>query len=272
MARTGLQRSNFNTRTSNEIAAMVGKISGITRVHKFGTSSAIGTNLTPVAQGNVYQTPTVPVQIKAVSDAATDTAAGTGAQQIAVQGLDANWDEQTVFIEMNGLTDSATTTETFIRVYRAWVSRSGVYATVAVPSQDGIINILAADDTLYMVISVEPKVVTTVDYGVGQSECAAFTIPRKKQGVLLGYDIWINSGKVVDVLFTARMDANIVTPPYSGCMRVASRLVGLINDVSVHPVYPIAYYPPMTDMAVLAKGASSPAVACDFQLVLIDTP
>jgi len=98
-------------------------------VHKFGRNPSVSTNTAPEdvwAAGGLMVWPTQASTLTIVSDSANDSAAGSGAQQIRVEGLDENFDEIYELVELNGLT-SVATLHTFFRVDRAYVTRVGTY-------------------------------------------------------------------------------------------------------------------------------------------------
>lgn len=80
------------------------------------------------------------MRIKAGGNAA-DTAAGAGAREVTLIGLDASGNVVTEAIATNGISASSATTNSFIRLYRAYVSASGTYATAAAGSHTAAIVI-----------------------------------------------------------------------------------------------------------------------------------
>jgi len=70
------------------------------------------------------------LRIKAGGDA-LDTAAGAGAREVTLQGIDELGNEVTESLATAGASASAVTTNKFIRLYRAWVSSVGRYGTMA---------------------------------------------------------------------------------------------------------------------------------------------
>ena len=113
-------------------------------VAKFGRNESVGTSFEPVALGGVYQTPqaasATTLRIKSGGDS-NDTAAGSGARQVTLEGLDENFEEVSETVATNGASASSATTATFTRLYRVYVSESGTYATLAAGSHVGDIVI-----------------------------------------------------------------------------------------------------------------------------------
>lgn len=59
-----------------------------------------------------------------VSSSAFDSAAGVGVQALRIEGLDANWNEQTVIVVMNGTTN-VVTSESWIRINKVQAETTG---------------------------------------------------------------------------------------------------------------------------------------------------
>lgn len=78
-----------------------GLIPGHSILHKFGYGS-VGTSLTPVTSSLTYQTPTTATALEILSSDANDTAAGTGARTVTVEGLDGSGNPLTETVSMNG--------------------------------------------------------------------------------------------------------------------------------------------------------------------------
>ena len=80
-----------------------------------------------VGQSQNYPWPSAAATTTVVSDDVNDTAAGTGARTVHVQGLDANYMELTQIVTMNGTTPVELGTD-LIRVHRAWTGEAGAHA------------------------------------------------------------------------------------------------------------------------------------------------
>lgn len=201
-----------------------GLSTGIDVVNKFGSNASVGTSWTPITSAGVYQTPTAAVSLEFVSSDTGDALDDVGAHEITVEGLDANFNAQTVATAAHatdGLTAVAIT-GTWTRVFRAYVSKSGTYATSAAGSHVGTITIrVASAGATYAQIPL------STSFPLGQSLIGAYTIPTGYTGYVFMDDISVDTGKTVDVAFFARENADDVSSSYTGTMRVKSLVTGL---------------------------------------------
>lgn len=121
-----------------------------------------------------------PTALTISSSSGDDAAAGTGAQTIRVFYLDANYDEQSADISMNGQSASATTI-TALRVYRAYVLTAGTGAVNA-----GDIWIGSGTITAGVPANKYAGVLT----GNGQTLMAVYTVPDAlSDGTVVGSGI-----------------------------------------------------------------------------------
>ena len=155
-------------------------------VHKFGANFDIdqaddpesvwtGGGLYPWASLSSAQT------IYCISTSASDTAT------LSIEGLDANYDEQTEVVTLTGTTAVATT-NTFIRVFR-------------MTYQDGA-NV---GDITARVTSGTGTVVAQIDAGYAQTLMAVYTIPAGFTGYLVALDSTIDSNKNAQLLMYHRL-------------------------------------------------------------------
>lgn len=242
-----------------------GNVPGHSLVHKFGRNSAVGTTLVPVSSGAVYQTPTAAASLEIVSSSSADSAAGAGARSVYIEGLDANFAVQSETVNMSGATPVALA-NTYLRVYRAYVTSSGSYANATTPSQVGTITLrVASAGATWLTL---PTIDTS--FGAGQSNIGAYTVPAGKTAYILSQSMSVDSTKTANLYFFQRTNADDVTTPYSGAMRVQNVYVGIAGPVSfTHRT--AESYPAKTDIGWLAKVSSGTAdVSVEFELLLVD--
>ena len=104
-----------------------GQITGHVRFCPFGFNSAVGTSPeTMWTAGATYSYPSTATALTVVSSSTDDdgSPAGTGARTVTIIGLDANYNEVSETVTMNGTTN-VTTTQTFLRVNEAIVATAG---------------------------------------------------------------------------------------------------------------------------------------------------
>ena len=243
-------------------------VEGHTVIHKFGANEAIGTTYVPITYGGIYRTPQVAaattVRIKAGD--VLDTAAGTGAREITIVGLDENFIEQTVTLATAGTSASANTAVTFVRIYRAYVSESGRYALAT--STGGsheenvtIENSAGTEDWLTI-----PK----SGFSFSQSEVSAYTVPAGYTAFINTIIVSVDSTKTASVLGFTRADADDAAPPYQAA-RVFLELGAVSGEEEIIPNTPFGPYSEKTDIVFMAKVPSSTAeVDIDFEIILIE--
>ncbi len=245
------------------LAVQEGKIPGHSYMHKFG-KGIVGTTMVPVASSLKYPTPTAAVTLEVVSTDADDTSAGAGARTVTIQGVDANWDEITQTVAMNGLTPVPFPID-MLRVYRWWVATSGVYASSTTGSHQGTITIQTSPGAvLWFNGTVDP-------YPKGQSEIAGYTVPDGFTAYIFLQNISVDSTKAVDLLFVRRLDADTIAAPFTP-MRAITEYVAVSGSFPPHGgLIPInGALPPRTDLLWLAKvssGTGSVSILYDILLV-----
>lgn len=172
-------------------------------INKFGYNPAVGTTQEDVwVGGGTYPWPTTALAVRVASGGdANDTAAGTGARTVTVVGLDANFEPREETINLAGASQSSDTTQTFIRIVRAFVASAGTYTG----SNVGTVTIEQTDGTTVAVINPT----------LGQTQLALYTIPSGYIGYLVKSDISVEDNKRVDVVMYTRDNADQVTAPFT---------------------------------------------------------
>jgi len=152
--------------------ASTGEINGLEAVNKFGSNLNIDIGSTPEtiwSSGGVYTFPSSSGSITVVSSSAADSAAGTGARTILVEGVDENYRKITQTFTMNGVTPVTSSINNWFRAYRAFVVTAGT----------GEVNAGA------ITIDLGATTLATIPIGLGQSQMAVFTIPENKKGYIV---------------------------------------------------------------------------------------
>ena len=241
-----------------------GNVPGHSVIHKFGSCL-----LTPVqrviTQTGTYPTPLAVTSLEVVSSSAADTAAGLGARQLIVIGLDANYEEISTVVTMNGLTAVPLDVD-FIRVYRWYVLSSGSYANSTTSSHVGDLMIQGlGGGTVWDIIPSTP-----LPYG--QSSIGAFTIPKGQTAFLLSKQIFVDSSKSADIFFFQRDHADDVTVPFSGIRRLLENEIGVAGTLTMDFRSPKGPFVGPCDVGFFGSVEVSTAFASvEFELLLVET-
>jgi len=244
-----------------------GNVLGHSIVHKFGHNTSIGTTYVPVASLGLYNTPQVAgattLRIKAGGNA-NDTAAGTGAREITLTGVDETGAEVTETLATAGASASGTTTATFMRLYRMSVSYSGTYATQNTGSHAATITIEnGAGGTDWGAIDLD-------GFAFGQSTIGAYTIPLGKTAYLLGAELSAETTKTIDAIFFQRANILETAAPYTA-MRALFEWSGIADSRTKLIKAPINGLEELTDIGFLVKVSTGTAnVDIDFEILLVD--
>ena len=256
----------INDKTPFYDEVMLGNIPGHSIVQKFGRNQAVSTTVVPIAIGGVYATPTAAVNLEVISDDADDDASGTGARNVIIQGLNENWNLIEEEVATAGLSASSPTTNTFLRVFRLKVTKSGSYASQTSSSQHGTITVrIASAGATYGQIDE-----ISTDFGVGQSQIACYTIPKGFTGVLLSKFTSVDVNQSANIYFFQRPNANNTSPPYDG-MRLVQQETGVKEVYNVIPKMPINIFSEYTDIGFMGlTTAGTASISCNFELLMID--
>lgn len=241
-----------------------GGADGSSSIHKFGYNPAVGTSFVPVSVGGIYATPQVSgattLRIKAGGNA-LDDASGSGARKIRLQGLNQDGALITEDIATNGISASAATNQSFIRLFRAFVLESGTYANASAGSHAADITVEASGGTQdWAVLSVN-------SFPMSQSEIAAYSVPKGFQAFVWSLDIEVDSNKSADVIFFKRESILDAAAPYQA-MRVQERFDAVTADI--HQSFMLPYkFDELTDFGFMAKTSSgTAAVSVEFLIEL----
>ena len=231
---------------SNELLIQRGLIDGASIVHKFGRNPSVGNGTWEGVweYGGAFNFLTAATTVKiAAGGNVNDTAAGSGAQSVKIDGLDETGAFATETVATAGSSASASTTTTFIRVFRATVVAVGTYGG----SNTGVIDITptsAATELLY------------IGAGEGQTEHCQYTVPLGYDGYVIGLSVEADGSKAAD--FRVMTRENILTT--TGAMspvRLRWFFDGVTGLFSTSTASPIMHLPPLTDIWVEAEGSGA---------------
>jgi hypothetical protein len=165
------------------IAAARG-LDNISTIHKFGQTPAATTTFETVWAGSGnYVYPSSSMVMRIVSDSVNDATGGSGAVNVTIEGLDANYAMQTETVELTGVTP-VTLTNDYVRVYRAYVSGASITAL-----NDGKIYIFddAGTVTVAGVPTATTDVFAVIASDTNQTLQAVYTVPRGYTGYLMNF-------------------------------------------------------------------------------------
>ena len=207
---------NSSVRTeSSQQFAQVGDYGINSTIHKFGRNPIVGATEEEVWTGSTaypWQTAASPLRV-AIGGNAADISTGAGARTVTLLGLDANFNEISETISLNGAAQSAPTAQSFIRCHRASVTECGTYGGGNV----GIINI--ATVPVGTVISIIPA-------GIGQTQQATWTVSAGATAFMSSAYLQNSGTGVLDFRLYRRTGANVFTAPF-GAKRVFSEFAGV---------------------------------------------
>lgn len=244
-----------------------GRVAGYEVVQLFGRNEAVGTSFEPVAIGGIYRTPqpasATALRVKAGN--ANDTAAGSGARSVFIEGINASGALVSETLTTAGTSASSNSTNSYIRLLSARVATSGTYATASAGSHAAAIvieNSAGTEDWL---------TIPNGDFPLGQSEVGVYTIPTGKVGYIREMVISTESNKTATIALFQRQNILQAAAPYSA-MTIVNQYAGFSGSFQVPLKSPLGPFPASTDVGFMAKVASTAAiVSVNFELLLIDS-
>lgn len=249
----------------NPASLTAGTVSGWSVVHKFGRNLAVGTTFAPITEGGIYRTPQVSaataLRIKAGGNA-NDTAAGSGAREITLQGLDETGAYVEETLATAGASASSPTTTTFLRLFRLFVSASGTYATATTSSH-------AADIVVEDAAGTQDWATIRFDgLGLGQSLIGSYTVPLGYTAYVTAANVFTDSTKTTDLVFFKRDNILATSPPYDPMRaQLDVRVQGAGRSINFEA--PLGPFGPLTDIGFLGRvGTGSAETSVDFEIWL----
>lgn len=237
----------LNLGTSDKVA--LGLISGVQAQNKIGANFAVGTtqeDIWTVGGTETYLTSAETMDI--VSADAADDIAGTGAQKVKIFGLDDSFNIVSEEIDMDGITP-VTTTQTFLRIYRAEVTQAGSGEENA-----GLISITA---------STAATAHGEILAGGNQTLKSQFTVPDGKYLLMKDIEIGTLRADEAEVVIAFR------TP---GGVFKSKRLYNIFESDASFRFDPTLIFEPHTDIVIRATdtGAGGIAVTVAYDFYIVD--
>lgn len=211
-------------------------------VNNFGSNLDIS-NATPEdvwPLGGDYVFPTQARIHDLVSDAAADASAGTGARTVLVEGLDADYNEISETITLNGLTPVPTTLE-YLRINLLTVKTAGSGEENA-----GIITATAQTDA---------TVTSVISIGINISTQCIFTVPADAD--LMITEFYIAIGRMVATSATCVLLLRPFGEVFQSGTTIAGNSTGTTD--TLHPFNPNARCSAKSDIKLRALVGSNNA-------------
>jgi len=198
--------------------------------------------------------PASALQMKVSSTSANDTSAGTGARTVVVQGLDANYNEVTETVTLNGQT-AVTMTNALLRVNYAYVVTAGSGNSAAGDIYIGTGTVTSGvPATVYDIIKFDYNTTTTGSY----------TVPA-------GYTAYVSQGlfSTGQASGSTQVEGRLLTRSLNN-IRMTAALTTLNNGVANYVFeYPLAIPEKTTIEATAIGSANNNAVSSMFILVIV---
>ena len=246
--------------TMGSVEVALGGAKGQEIFRKFGYLGTVGSTPHLVASLAGQLRPWMPlsgIEIEVVSVDPNDTALGTGAREVTVQGLDENFALQITTVAMNG-TAPVTTGLLWTRVWRAFVSKVGTYRG----SNAGTIDISDTEST--------PNQILDIPADHGQTLTTHYTVPAGKTFLIYDYIIAPEATKSVHFEFLFAPGASDVTAPYPGAQRTLFNYDGVSSIIHGHFDFPfiIPEFSDVWSTASIAQGNAT--IFFEYSGLLID--
>lgn len=208
--------------TNFVIEVSKGNIGGHSLIRKWGENQDVDT----AAEEDVWSSGgtrtwlTVGSTLEAISTSAADTAAGLNAQQITIEGIETTtWAPISETVEMNGVAATAATSQSFIRVNRVFVTRSGTYH-------------IRNAGTITVRLSGAGAFQAEIATAVGQTQQSHFSVGVGLEALWIGGvgSVEQTAGKNASLKFWQYREADDVVAPYSAGERIITtfpRILGI---------------------------------------------
>jgi len=236
--------SQVGTTEPFELQISRGQIPAHYFIHKFGYNPDIAdANETVWSQGGLYVYPASASTMYISSSSTADTSAGTGARTATVSGLDANFDQISETVSLNGQTGvQLNGALNWYRVNRIVVNTAGSGGANA--------GVLYVGTEATPSGGVPTNKYATVAIGDNQTLMCLWTVPRGYTAYLHQKDVSASSSAGKFAIFT------LVARPDGGVFNIKDRVTLANNSTSIPYWNPIPFSE-KTDIEVRAVADSS---------------
>lgn len=240
-------------------------------IHKYGHNASVGTSPVPVSHGGIYRTPQVSgaTQLRVKAGNANDTAAGTGARSVYLEGLDSEGNLINEVIPTAGTSAGAASTKSFLRLIRASVYKSGSYASQTAGSHAADIVIENSAGTQnWATIDYD----SAAGYADGHTEIGAYSVPKGKDAYLLdvNFNADISGSKTTTLYFYKRENILETSAPYTPIIKEFG--ISSAGEQNSFKFREPLRFKELTDIGFLAYVSSTTGIASvEFTLLIRDT-
>lgn len=226
-------------------------------VHKFGFNPDIDDSLETVwAQGGLYSYLAAATQLSISSSSTADTSAGTGARTVTLFGLDAEYNEISETVTLNGQT-AVTSTNSYLRINRMVVRSAGSGGKNAGVIYAGTGTVTAG---------VPANKYATIAIGDNQTLMALWTVPAGHTAYMLQTDVTVATTQNNKYCTTS-----LVARPFGEVFQVKDRFVKAESQTSLTYSVPLKFEE-KTDIEYRAIGDSAGAdiaISAAFEIIYI---
>jgi hypothetical protein len=234
-----------------------GKVRGTSYVEKFGRNPTVATSIETIwDRGGIYEYLTSATAVYVYSANAADGLTGTGARKVTIQGLDTDYNLVQEEVTVNG----AASTQTFLRVYRAFISDAG---SDGYNRGDLVISTAASGaGTVLAQIGGDG---TGLNYiGFGQTMLSLYTVPAGKTAYLTQ---WTIGAADYNTATSAFLRTRL---PVNGFVMTTSDTMSVSGGLHVkNYVIPLKFNEKV-DIEVQAFNGSGTQISSTFNLILLD--
>ena len=215
-----------------------GLVEDYSGIQKFGYNSAVPTTFETIWDASTNYTYLSSASTATVTSSSTDDNTGT----VEIQGLDANYNLQTVTATIGG----SATTETFIRVFRVRMTSANTGTTNV-----GTITVTISATTVAQILPAN-----------GQTLMAVYTVPANKRAFLITLNGGVSKQKEVEIkLLTRKVDEDAFN------VKAFQTTYGI--PFTRHYEIP-EVFEEKTDIEIRAKADATTAVSAGFELYIED--
>lgn len=240
------------------LSAALGDVPGVTYRSKYGYNGSVSTAFREIWNGGASYPGLIAaasaVQIQSGGNA-NDTAAGSGARSIYIEGILEDGTYGGELLVTAGASASAPSVNNYWRVQRAYVVDVGTFQ--------------GANEGNIVVETTGGVVLSVIAAGNGQTEACIFTVPINQRVVMNSLHIHIEGNKEVELEIRFRPNITRTSAPYSG-ERLSRHFLGVTGTMDIEQEC-LPVFGELTDVWVQGKTASGTAgVSATMGLFYVD--